>query len=198
TPQQVVDIVHDFGPGETLELFVADPSSGFQTRTVNVTLERAPANFNAPGGQQEPNPQTGLNALPPGSGQAPVGQGGQEAAGPPQQGPSGSGDLIPVALVQGQYCRALAPAGWGITDQNAQGSTFSLASADWRMRASYGVVGINSGAGLIYVRPQGGDPATQAMAMSQIVAGEPVPGIGPQNIMGAETFHFPAPGATGV
>lgn len=190
TPQQVVDIVHDFEPGETLELFVADPSSGFQTRTVNVTLERAPANFNAPGGQQEPNPQTGLNALPPGGGQAPAGQGGQEAASPPQQGFSGSGGLIPVALVSGQYCRALAPAGWTITDQSAQGSTFSLASADWRMRASYGVVGINSGAGLIYVRPQGGDPATQAMAMSQIVAGEPVQVIGQQNMMGAQLFNF--------
>jgi hypothetical protein len=188
-PQDVVDIVHDFSPGEMLELYIADPSSGYQTRTIDVTLEPAPANVNTPGGQPQPNPETGLNTLPLPSA-PPPGQEGQGAASPLPQGFSASTGLIPVVLVQGQYCRALAPGGWGITDQNAQGSTFSLASPDWRMKASYGVVAINSGAGLIYVRPQGGDPATQAMTLSQIVAGEPVQVVGQQNIMGAQLFNF--------
>ena len=105
-------------------------------------------------------------------------------------GAQSSGGPVPVTLLQGQYCRALAPAGWGITDESQQGGTFSVASPDWRMRSSYGVLGLNSGAGLVYARPQGGDPASQAMILSQLVAGEPVQVIGQQNFMGAQVFNF--------
>src|SRR5262249_10223078 len=35
TPQDVVDIVHDFAPGEMLELYIVDPSSGNQPRTID-------------------------------------------------------------------------------------------------------------------------------------------------------------------
>jgi hypothetical protein len=43
---------------------------------------------------------------------------------------------IPVEPIQGQFCRALAPAGWAIVDQDDRGSTVTLASADGQAKAA--------------------------------------------------------------
>jgi hypothetical protein len=102
----------------------------------------------------------------------------------------GASHFIPVALLRGQYCQALAPAGWAIAEQDPQGRFMTLASTDGRMRASYTIVGINSGGALMYVRPTGGDPVTQAMTLSSLVAGQQVRGISRQGFMGASLINF--------
>ena len=102
----------------------------------------------------------------------------------------GSSHFTPVGLLRGQYCHALAPAGWGIAEQVSYGRGMTLASADGRMRASYAIVGLNSGAGLIYVRPQGGDPVTQALTLSSLVAGQRIQGVSRRSFLGASLIDF--------
>jgi hypothetical protein len=102
----------------------------------------------------------------------------------------GVSHFVPVALLRGQYCQALAPAGWGIAEQDPQGRFMTLASTNGRMRASYAIVGLNSGGGLMYARPSGGDPVTQAMTLSSLIAGQQVRGISRQAFLGASLINF--------
>jgi len=136
------------------------------------------------GNESGPNLKGGLSTLP----SAKAGKNGKSAG-------HGTGALrashfIPVGLLRGQYCHALAPAGWGIAEQVSYGRGMTLASADGRMRATYVIVGINSGAALIYVHPQGGDPVTQALTLSSLTAGQRIQGISQRSFLGASLIDF--------
>jgi hypothetical protein len=143
------------------------------------------------GEEFDPGPQQGASSRSGQRGMTKVGRAtGKRARGNGKAASAGSAHFIPVGLLRGQYCHALAPAGWRIGEETPQGTAMSLVSADGRMRAAYLIAGINSGAALIYIRPQGGDPVTQAMTMSSLVAGQPVRGISRQQFLGAQLINF--------
>jgi hypothetical protein len=60
-----------------------------------------------------------------------------------ENGPPGAG-MIAVKKLSNEYCQALAPDGWRITDSDHYGTTFDLASPDGVMKASYGSLGISA------------------------------------------------------
>jgi hypothetical protein len=126
------------------------------------------------GAPRATTPPSGSHSLPPQVG----------GTTPPASG-SATGNAIPVQALQGQFCRALAPAGWTIIDQDMQGSTVSLASQDGRMKAAYGVMPVNGGAALGYYGEQMRTPAGVAQHVASLLAGEELQAAGLQDFMGA-------------
>jgi len=59
--------------------------------------------------------------------------------------PSSAQGPIPLSPLEGGKCKTVAPAGWRVTDQNNDGTTISLTSADGRLMSSYGALALNSG-----------------------------------------------------
>src|SRR5262249_29380403 len=89
--------------------------------------------------------------------------------------PAGSAaELVAVQPLHNNFCRALAPAGWTVSDQDARGATYSVASAGKEMIASYGVIGISSAQAAGYYGPQFRRPALFAQYLAQVVSGEAV------------------------
>jgi len=79
----------------------------------------------------------------------------------------------PVALqrMQNQFCRALAPTGWNIVDQDDHGATFSLASPSHNIVAAYGVASINGGQVAGLYGPQYRTPALFAQYLASTIMG---------------------------
>jgi len=96
----------------------------------------------------------------------------------------------PVQPVRNQYCHALAPSGWNIVDQDDRGATFSVASPDRGLTATYGIVAINSGQVAGYYGPQYRTPAAFAQFLASTVAGEPVRPAGFQPFNGLQVMNF--------
>jgi hypothetical protein len=108
-----------------------------------------------------------------------------------------SGEPIPVVPIQGQFCHALAPQGWTIVDQDSQGATVTLASADQSMKAAYGVSAVGSGLVQGYYGPQYQTPAAYAWFLAAKVAGQSLQASAPQDFMGMEVMNFQAASAVG-
>jgi len=215
-PNDLVRIVGKHSAGDSLLLMVIDASNGFNSRFVTVGLSALPQKFARSTRSKDDDIYTGFDdfkAPPEGNRvlkdpnwQSDLEKGGFDA-GPANsknvqasgKGPRstvhgalsrGYSQLISVGLLRGQYCHALAPAGWAIAEEVSYGRGMSLISADGRMKASYAIVGINSGAALIYVRPQGGDPVTQALTLASLVAGQRIQGVFRRNFLGASLIDF--------
>ena len=112
----------------------------------------------------------------------PYGFGGRTAT--PAAGP------VPLQPINGRYCHALAPSGWSIADQDDRGATFTLASPDGQMKASYGVLGINSGQVQGFYGPQFRTPALLSQFLASVVAGRQLQASAPQNFMGMQVINF--------
>ena len=82
----------------------------------------------------------------------------------------------PVAVepLHNAFCRALAPDGWSVIDQDDHGATYSVASRDRGMIAAYGIVGISGAQAAGYYGPQFRRPAAFAQYLAETVAGEPI------------------------
>jgi hypothetical protein len=93
-----------------------------------------------------------------------------------------SADPVAIQPLRNNFCRALAPAGWHVIDQDDRGATYSVASPDRGMVATYGIVGISSAQVAGYYGPQFRRPALFAQYLAETVAGE---GIG---VTGSRTF----------
>jgi hypothetical protein len=97
---------------------------------------------------------------------------------------------IPVAPIQGQFCHALAPAGWAIVDQDDRGSTVTLASGNGQAKAAYGIMGVASAFVQGYYGPQYRTPATLAWFLASYVAGQQLQASQPQNFMGMQVINL--------
>lgn len=100
------------------------------------------------------------------------------------------GQPIPVAPIQGQFCRALAPAGWAIADQDDRGSTVTLASGDGRAKAAYGILAVNSAQVQGFYGPQYRTPATLSWFLAGYIAGQNLQSSQPQNFMGMQVINL--------
>jgi hypothetical protein len=94
-----------------------------------------------------------------------VGQSGARAKNA-QAGPASGG--VQLVLKQGQYCRALAPAEWGLTS-NPQASTVELFSPDKRLYAGWGVTAVNPSM-RSYYGDLYGDPETSIRTLAGMIA----------------------------
>ncbi len=151
SPQSAVDAVAHHGAGERLSVTVIDTSRGFIQQNLIITLAA--------------NPPTGFLATA-----------GNNFASPPRAAPTrgaGAGPAAPVLLrpLRAGYCAAMAPPGWRVTDANKEASAFTVASSSGALRASYGIVGINSGQAAGYYGPQFRSPAAFAQFMGGAVFG---------------------------
>jgi PDZ domain len=168
-PKSAVDLVGAHGAGETLSLTVIDTSHGFNQRTVRATLAaNAPAGFNVmTQGGQRPGP--GMMARPPGR---------------PAANPMAPGGGVPAAValfpLRAGHCFAMTPPGWRVADANVQASAFTVASPDGNLRASYGIVGVNSGQVAGYYGPQFRTPASFALFTSGYLFGSQASSKPPQ------------------
>jgi len=100
----------------------------------------------------------------------------------------------PVALqkMQNQFCRALAPAGWSIVDQDDRGATFSLASPNRNIIAAYGIVAINSGQVAGLYGAQYRTPALFAQSLASTIMGKSVMVTGTRSFNGMDVMNFAA------
>ena len=101
-----------------------------------------------------------------------------------------AGGPIPLQPVQGQFCHALVPDGWGITDQDDRGSTVTLASGDGQAKAAYGVMGVGSGLVQGSYGGQYRTPATLAWFLASYMAGQQLQASQPQNFMGMQVMNY--------
>lgn len=71
--------------------------------------------------------------------------------------------LIALQPIGAGQCHSFAPEGWRVTDQNQQGTVFSLASPDGSMGASYAGLALNGGQIAGYYGPQFQSPENLAL-----------------------------------
>jgi hypothetical protein len=85
---------------------------------------------------------------------------------------------VPVNLISNRYCHALAPDGWGISDQDDTGAKFSVASPDGRLSAGYGDMGLTAilqgGGEALYAREHSISPflAPPPQAGAEVMGGQ--------------------------
>jgi len=91
---------------------------------------------------------------------------------------------VPLLPVAGGQCRTFAPQGWHVTDQNQQGTAFTIVSADGSMMASYGAVGVNGGAAAGYYGEQYRTPENLALYSVGLLTNEPAQATGPEQAFG--------------
>lgn len=70
---------------------------------------------------------------------------GPDANAPLRTAAAASPGLVPLTELSSGACRTFAPEGWKITDQNKDGTTLTVASADGSLIGAYGAMAINSG-----------------------------------------------------
>jgi hypothetical protein len=92
--------------------------------------------------------------------------------------------LVPLEPVQSGNCQTAAPRGWHVTDQNQQGTVFSLASGDGAQVASYAGAAIGSGQVQGYYGPQYRTPETFALFAVGTVTGEQAQMTGAERAIG--------------
>ena len=178
TPQEVVAAIGSQPPGARVTLLVVDMSNGFNQQNVAVTLAARPDETIASG---KPTPAT-----------APARN---AAASAPLTGSQ------PIALqpLGNRSCRAEAPAGWRIADQDAQGSTLTLASADGRAIAVYAILGVSSGHAAGFYGPQFTAPGALAQFLASTASGVELAAAGaPQAFGGLQSLALASGGARGT
>jgi hypothetical protein len=106
-------------------------------------------------------------------------------------------DPVAVQPVRNNFCRALTPAGWQVIDQDDRGATYSVASPNRGMIASYGIVGISSAQAQGYYGPQYRRPALFAQYLAQVVSGEAVMATGSRDFNGMMAIDFEGSGKYG-
>src|SRR5947208_11970664 len=82
-----------------------------------------------------------------------------------------SEDSGAVKPLDNAFCRALAPQGWSVIDEDDRGATYTVASPDRSMVATYGIAGISSAQVAGYDGPQYRRPALFAQFLAETVAG---------------------------
>ncbi|HXJ01148.1 MAG TPA: PDZ domain-containing protein [Micropepsaceae bacterium] len=165
SPQDVIALVESHMPGDRIAVQYLDSKNGHRTNTVTVTLGTRPNGFKT---DAQPGPQP-----------VPL----------PRSAPA-AGNLTQLTPVRNQYCQALVPAGWTIVDQDDRGATFSVASPDRSMIASYGIVAVNGGQAAGYYGPQYRNPANFVQFLASAVAGQPVQVIGSEPYNGMQVTNF--------
>lgn len=183
SPKDLINIISGHAPGDTVSLLVVDTAHGYNSRTIDVTLAARPAGMETGSIPTNPEDQGIAQTAP---------------AAPRTQPGGGLGAAGPIALqpLQGRFCRALAPDGWAIVDQDDRGSTITLASADQQMKAAYGIPGVSSGLVQGFYGPQYQTPDAYAQFLASILAGQQLQASGPQDFMGVRVLNFQ--GATDV
>jgi hypothetical protein len=96
------------------------------------------------------------------------------SAGPAAPSGPASDDPVVITPLRNNFCRALAPAGWSVIDQDNRGATYSVASPDKGMIAAYGVSGISKAQMQGYYGPQYRRPALFAQYLAETLTGEPI------------------------
>lgn len=154
-----------------------------------------------------PSGSAGPGAGPPGGGLA---QGGW--ANLTQDKGAGPTPLTPVSAGQ---CRTFAPAGWRVTDQNQDGTVFTLTSADGALTGAYAGLAVGAGQVQGFYGPQYRTPETFALYAVGLLAHEQAQAAGPEQSVGVYkampfatpnhrgyvllyTFGVPDPGGYGV
>src|SRR5882672_9485520 len=97
---------------------------------------------------------------------------------------------VPLQRMQNRFCRALAPAGWSVVDQDDRGATFSLASPSRNMVAAYGMVAINRGQVAGSYGPQYRTPAQFAQFVASTIMAKTVTVTGMRSFNGMQVMNF--------
>ncbi len=124
---------------------------------------------------------TAISSSPSAPGQLSHGPGPSRAG---QDMASSGSEPIPLQPVGGGNCRSYAPAGWHVTDENQQGTAFTVASPDGSMTASYGAVGVNGGAAQGLYGAQFRTPENFALFSVNALTNEQVQVTGPEEAFG--------------
>jgi len=105
---------------------------------------------------------------------------------------------MPLQHMQNQSCRALAPAGWSIVDQDEQGASFSLASPSRNTIAVYTIAGFNSAQVAGVYGQQYTSPTRFAQYLASTVMGtEAVMVTGTRSFNGMQIMNFSAKSGRG-
>jgi hypothetical protein len=208
-PDDLVRIVGAHAAGDTVNLLVVDTSHGYNARAVSITVPTG----SSPTGTRSSDDGIyhGFDDFPAADDSVLVddyvddeefddgtdSSRNRTAPNAPKPVSPSAREPIPVQLMRSPFCRALAPAGWSIVDQDAQGSTLTLASADRRTKAAYGVMPVSGGAAQGYYGAQAQTPAGVALQVSSVLANTALRTTGVQNFMGAQVQTFRGAGVDG-
>lgn len=97
---------------------------------------------------------------------------------------STASEPVPLQPLEGGACRTYAPAGWRVTDQNPQGTEFTVASADGSMSASYVAIGVGGGLAAGYYGEQYRTPENLALYSAGLMTNEQAQATGPEETFG--------------
>jgi len=93
-------------------------------------------------------------------------------------------DPVPLQPVGGGNCRTYAPEGWHVTDENQQGTVFTVSSADGSESATYSAAGVNGGQVAGYYGEQYRTPENLALYSIGLVMREQPQPTGPEQAFG--------------
>jgi hypothetical protein len=137
-----------------------------------------------------PSGPGGFNNGPNGGGFA---QGGP--VNPTQADGVGPTPLTPISAGQ---CQTFAPAGWRVTDQNQDGTVFTLTSADGSLTGAYAGAAVNAAQAQGLYGPQFRTPETFALYAVSALTHEQAQAMGPEESVGVyKALKFASPNHSG-